>query len=145
RQISRDLQYIIRPQQPELPKHMKDAVEFLGNNTYGFLYGDDEQGEYEFIWVSSPELLFENAADLVRSLHDGEFEDTTTGTSEWAVEESLILAKRTFEEFGLSDDALKLLVSTMHERSGISWWGLFHDLMKSEELWPKLVRNSFRN
>jgi hypothetical protein len=144
RDINRDLQHIISPQL-ELPKHMEDPIGFLTKNPYGFLYGDDDEGKYEFTWVSTAEVLFENASDLVRSLHECEFEETTLAETEWRVEESLVHAKRSFEEFGLSADTLEILISTMYERTGISWWGLFDDLKNSEEMWPKLIRDGFRN
>lgn len=119
---------------------MKEPVGFLNENRYGLLYGDDAVGEYEFIWVSSPEALFERAVNLVRSLHDSDLKDQ----NEPQMEKSLDRARCSFEESGLSDDTLEILVSNMHERSGISWWGLFDDLRNSDQRWPQQTRSTFR-
>jgi hypothetical protein len=141
--VNRDLKYLICPEQRELPKHMTDPIAFLRKNPYGWLYGDDDAGEYEFIWVMSEQALFDDAVEFVRSLRRYEMEESDILTHD--IENSINLARRSFKEVGLSGDTLGLLFSNMSERTGICWWGTFDHLKSSDDVWPTHVRTAFRN
>lgn len=135
----RDLRLFL-PQQLELPQHMNDPCSFLEKNSYGWLFGDDDCCEYEFVWVASPESLFESAHGFVRS----EFEAEGSGGLSQDSRDCLDRARRSFESVGLSDEAFDILFSKTSERSGMCWWGTFDLLKTSAVLWAEQVRSSFR-
>jgi hypothetical protein len=124
----------------QLPEHLEDPSSFLEKNFYGWLFGDDDCCEYEFIWVPSPEALFDSAYDSV--LLESESEDSVDLAQEWR--NCLNRARESFESSGLSDETFAILFSKSSERSGMCWWGTFDSLKTSDVPWAEQVRSSFR-
>lgn len=124
----------------QLPEHLEDPSSFLEQNSYGWLFGDDDCCEYEFIWQASPEALFDSAYDFV--LLESEAEGSVDLAQEWR--DSLNRARQSFESFGLSDETFAILFSKSSERSGMCWWGTFDSLKTSDVPWAEQVRASFR-
>jgi hypothetical protein len=140
RGLNKSLSRAVVSQQLELPEHLEDPSSFLEKNPYGWLFGDGDCCEYDFVWVASPEALFDSVYDSV--LLESENEGSDDMAQEWR--DCLNRARQSFESFGLSDETFAILFSKSSERSGMCWWGTFDGLKGSDVPWAEQVRSSFR-
>jgi hypothetical protein len=124
----------------------EDALSFLRQNPYGLLYGDDDEGYYEFIWEANPKDLFNKACDLLLSLQSNDEGNDENLELDDQTKVTVNNALRAFQVSGLTEDALsELMLLCRNERAGIPWWGDFEQLKSADALWPQQVRQSFRN
>lgn len=122
---------------------LKDPIQFLRDNPYGFFDGDNESAIYDFTWKPNFQALVTDICETLDSYSiDEELEHLD---KEWR--DSLQLANQQLEK-GHIEDAFNLLQKlwpvAFGEQAGISWWGTFETLKSDDDPWPEMIRSGFR-